>query len=61
MIKLIGILDGIIGLDYWVRFFQPNLGSVVDHSSQGRFFCFYVKIIKMVINGNNMSFLDQIF
>ena len=33
--KLIGILDMIIG---W--FFLPNLESVVDHSSQGRFCLF---------------------
>ena len=33
-----GLLDGISGLDYWIDFFHPKMGSVVDHSSQGRFF-----------------------
>ena len=31
-------MDGIIGYDYWMVFFHPNMGSVVDHSSQGRSF-----------------------
>ena len=30
-------MDGIIGYDYWMVCFHPNMGSVVDHSSQGRF------------------------
>ena len=38
--KIIGLLDGIIGLDYWIVFFHPNMGSVVVHSSQERVFCF---------------------
>ena len=38
MINLIGLLDGIIGLDYWMVFFHPNSDVAVVHSSQGRFF-----------------------
>ena len=32
------LLDGIIGYDSWMFFLHPNVGSVVDHSSQGHFF-----------------------
>ena len=31
------LLDGSIGYDYWMVFFYPNMGSVVDHSSKGHF------------------------
>ena len=40
MIDLIGLLDGIIGYDYWMVVFFPNSDAPVVHSSQGRFFSF---------------------
>ena len=35
-------MDGIIGYDYWMVYFLPNMGSVTDHSSQGRFFLSFI-------------------
>ena len=52
--NLIGLLDGIIGYDYWMIVFHPNSDVAVYYSSQGRFFVLYVifsKIVKIIING----------
>ena len=60
-----GLLDGIIGLDYWVVFFLPNSEGTrgpQGHSSQGRFFFFvYVIFSKMTIFGQKCDFRTRIF
>ena len=49
MINLIGLLDGIIGLDYWMVFFHPTSDVAMVHSSQGRcFFLFFLNIPQKV-------------
>ena len=50
-----GLLDGIIGRDYWIVF-HPNMGPTVARSSQGgRFFCYVLffseSLIKTVFLG----------
>ena len=42
--KLIGLLDRIIGYDYWVVLFHPTMDSVVAVASQGRLSFFYSPI-----------------
>ena len=57
--KLIGFLDGIIGLDYWMVFFGLDWIGLLDFSShyglccavasQGRFFCFLLPNLGSVV------------
>ena len=40
---MIGLLDRIIGYDYWMVFLHPTMGDVVADASQGRFFLFFLR------------------
>ena len=64
--NLIGLLDGIIGLDYWMVFVHPtsDVSRPAGAFLAGFFFfvvVVYVILSKMVINCQKMSFLEQIF
>ena len=66
----VGLLDGIIGLDYWMVFFLPNSEGTrgpQGHSSQGRFsFLRHIfqnrhKWSKKVISGSDFLKNDDIW
>ena len=59
IINLIGLLDGIIGLDYWMVFFTQTLTWPAARRGIPRrgvflFLLFYVIFFEIVINGQKM-------
>ena len=54
-----GLLDGIIRLDYGMVFFHPNMGSVVVHSSQGRSFLFFAMLCCAIASRGRFLFLHH--